>query len=113
VKELVTRIINRVVGFFIIGQAVEQKGCAPREFLDQVRDAHSEWCSALNRFNYCTEADIIDFAVYNLSAAEKRYTYFIKKARKENITADLPLGSVEYEICAWDNQKSGTDSGEV
>jgi hypothetical protein len=43
----------------------------------------------VENFNYYIDPDIIDYAVYDINAAEKKFVYLIKKARKENLNADM------------------------
>ncbi len=44
--------------------------------------AKQELDSAYNLFARAEDPDMIEFAVYNLKAAEKRYDYLIKRARQ-------------------------------
>ncbi|NMD42185.1 MAG: DUF2508 family protein [Firmicutes bacterium] len=48
-----------------------------------VETARLEWRSARNRFNQISDPDLIDHAIYDLEAAERRYIYLLKKAREE------------------------------
>lgn len=53
--------------------------------LSQERLLHSaqqELESAYNVFSRAEDPEMIEFAVYNLKAAEKRYDYLLKQARK-------------------------------
>jgi hypothetical protein len=57
------------------------------ELLAQVRQAHLEWVCAHERLNYATEKEQIDYAVYAMEAAEKRYTMLLKQAKAEKLKA--------------------------
>ncbi|MCL6588733.1 MAG: YaaL family protein [Firmicutes bacterium] len=50
--------------------------------------AHQEWKYARLYFDSVTDPDLIDHAIYNLEATEKKYTYLLKKARSIGIQAD-------------------------
>ncbi len=76
---------------FKVGQAVRRTGGPEQEFLDQVRWAHRDWQIALKNFDYAVDPDLIDYAIYNIEATEKMYVCLIKRARKENLRADLPF----------------------
>ncbi len=88
-KEFISKLINAIIGIFKVGQAVEQADNKQQELLDRVRQAHKDWQTALNNFNYCSDPDMIDYAIYNIDATEKKYIGLIKIARKENVTAQL------------------------
>lgn len=79
---------NRTEKIFKLGQAVAEPVDERQEFLGQVDKAHREWQIALNNFNYASDPDLIDYYIYNIEAAEKRYVYFIKQARKENVYSE-------------------------
>jgi len=83
----ISSIKNRAEKFINLGQAVGKAVDDRPGFLKQVDQAHREWRIALNNFNYAVDPDLIDYYIYNIEAAEKRYVYFIKQARKENIYA--------------------------
>ncbi|SDF63896.1 DUF2508 family protein [Sporolituus thermophilus] len=53
---------------------------------DVVEQARQEWLSAQNYYNNVSDSDLVDHAVYLMQAAEKKYMYLLKLARKEGIT---------------------------
>lgn len=50
---------------------------------EDVKRAYAELKAAENYFDNVEDPDLIDFAVYDLEAAKKKYAYMLKKARKE------------------------------
>ncbi|MDI3522151.1 MAG: hypothetical protein PWR31_421 [Bacillota bacterium] len=46
-----------------------------------VEEAKADWVAARQYFETVTDPDLIDFAIFNLEAAERRYTYLLKQAR--------------------------------
>ena len=104
-KTIISRIIavatdtlKRIINFFEVGHATEKPNKCQAEMLNQVTEAQQEWKNALNNFNYPMEWDMIDYAIYNLNAAEKKYTYLIKKAREEHTTMDVPSDFAKTEF---------------
>ncbi len=95
VTEKSGRILNMVIGFFEVGHARENPHCRQPELVEQIKEAHRDWVDALDNFNYPIEDDMVDYAIYNVNAAEKKYAYLIKKARNENITLDVPKDLLE------------------
>lgn len=45
--------------------------------------AKEEWLSAVEYFHEVSEPDLVDYAVYSLHAAERKYMYLLDKARKD------------------------------
>ncbi len=97
-KQTINIIKNRLLKFLNIGQAVEPAVDEKQEFLNQVRQAHRDWLCALNNFNYSSDGDMIDFHIYNIEAAEKKYMCLIKRARKEKLTADMPCDNIYHDM---------------
>lgn len=56
---------------------------AAAELTDLLEQARQEIATAKCYYNSVSDIDLIDHAVYLLQAAEKKYTYLLKKARYE------------------------------
>ncbi|MCF8011211.1 MAG: DUF2508 family protein [Clostridiales bacterium] len=54
--------------------------------LDEVEIARQDWYYAQNIINYA-DNDMLDYAIYNLDACERRFMGLLKKARNANISA--------------------------
>lgn len=46
--------------------------------------AKKEWEEAQNIFENVSQPDLVDYAIYNIDAAEKRYTFLLKQFKSEN-----------------------------
>jgi hypothetical protein len=46
-----------------------------------LEQAHQEWVAANRLFDYASEPDLVDYAIFSLQAAEKQYVYLWKRAR--------------------------------
>lgn len=53
------------------------------EYRNDVRRAYDVWQAAQNYFDNVADPDLIDFAIYDMEAAKKRYVYMLKKAREQ------------------------------
>jgi hypothetical protein len=56
------------------------------ELLQEIRKAHADWQLAQHRLDYALEVEEIDYAIYALEAAEKRYEMLIKLAKKTKLS---------------------------
>ena len=52
---------------------------------EQLEQARHEWLSAQNYYDNVSDADLVDYAAYHIQAAEKKYTYLLKRARHEGL----------------------------
>ncbi|WP_028552268.1 DUF2508 family protein [Paenibacillus sp. UNC451MF] len=57
------------------------------QLLLEIGRAHSEWVAAQQRLDYVVEKDQIDYAVYAMEAAEKRFEMLIKQAKHMKLSA--------------------------
>ena len=48
---------------------------------EEIWNAHGVWVLAQSRFEVAVEQDEIDYAIYMLEAAEKRYDMLIRRAK--------------------------------
>jgi hypothetical protein len=67
-----------------------------RELVAAVLDARREYEQALNYFHHVAEAELVDHAVLRLAAAERRYTYLLRQARRVGIR--LPMSEVTTAV---------------
>ena len=51
-------------------------------YTDEVRQAYAEWQAAANYFDNVADPDLVDFAIFDMEAARKKYSYMLKKARE-------------------------------
>lgn len=54
-----------------------------QDYFSMVEQARQDWQCARERFDQISDPDLIDHAIYDLEAAERRYVYLLKKAREE------------------------------
>ena len=81
-----------------VGQALDKEESQESELIDLINKAQKEWKIAINNFNYCSDRDMVDYSIYSMEAAEKRYITLLKMARKENLTAYLPVSENRVEV---------------
>jgi hypothetical protein len=54
-----------------------------------VQQAMEEWCQAEKCFEYVSDPDLVDYAIYRIQASKKKYDYLLKKAKEMGIKVDL------------------------
>jgi len=68
------------------------------EFMEILTEAKEEWVQAQNYFDNVSEPDLVDYAIYRLEAAKKRYMYLMKQARTSGISNELILKDESGQI---------------
>lgn len=54
-----------------------------RAFAEQIKRAHADWKAAENYFDSVSDPDLVDFAIYDVAAAKRKYMYLLKKAKQQ------------------------------
>ncbi|MGX4588042.1 DUF2508 family protein [Paenibacillus chitinolyticus] len=62
-----------------------------QELLAEIRLAHSQWKTAQHHFEHALEKDEVDYAIYAVEAAEKRYEMLLRQAKKLNVTSSYHI----------------------
>jgi hypothetical protein len=73
-------LINKVAGHLMIEQPGLRSAATPG-LRDSVEQAKREWLCARSFFDQVTDPDLVDFAIFQVKAAEKRYMYLLSQAR--------------------------------
>ncbi|NLY45693.1 MAG: DUF2508 family protein [Tissierella sp.] len=54
------------------------------EMLESIYKAQKEWLDKENYFNFATDPDLVDFAIYEIEASKRKYAYLLKLAKEKN-----------------------------
>jgi hypothetical protein len=65
-----------------------------KDFFEMVAEAKRDWQSAMDYFNHVTDPDLVDHAIHAMEAAERKYTYLLKKARQEGYRLPVRLDAL-------------------
>lgn len=69
----------------IIGNVRVQENPAGESIYQSLDKARRDWENAKNIFENATNPDLIDYAIYNVDATEKRYTYLLKQIKSKGV----------------------------
>lgn len=58
------------------------------EYISEIRKAREEWLAAQNYFENVVDHALVDYAIYELEAARRKYVYMLKQAETKGITSD-------------------------
>ena len=78
----VKKEIKSVLELFKVQKDVDDK----KDLYISLENARKEWEEAKNIFENVSEPDLVDYAIYNIEAAEKKYVYLLRKIKSESLT---------------------------
>ena len=72
----------------IDGFRVQKNANDKSDLYINLENAKKEWEEAKNIFENVSEPDLVDYAIYNVEAAEKKYVYLLRQIKKENVNVN-------------------------
>lgn len=85
-------LIEKAMGWInkAIGPRLESNQMDERAWVALINEALQDWKAAQNNFNFFSDSDLVDYSIFSINAAEKRYLHLIRKARELNVIANFP-----------------------
>lgn len=78
-------ISNKVFLLKDIVNNQEENGKNKDNLYINLKNAKKEWENAKNIFENVSDPDLVDYAIYNVDAKEKRYMYLLKQIKNGNV----------------------------
>ncbi len=91
------RLAGLVRDFLFPQEEPDKTGSALLE--EALAEAYGEWVAAQMLFEENADPDMIDFTIYNLKAAEHRYCYLLRKAKREHAGCGGNTGNTPPARC--------------
>lgn len=63
-----------------------------------VERARQEWLTARAYFDTVTDPRLVDYAIYSIGAAEKRYMFLLDEARRQGVRVDPLKQNMQNEM---------------
>ncbi|BCJ87444.1 DUF2508 family protein [Effusibacillus dendaii] len=84
--------LNQILNRWLDRSVVEQLQISSEEaqFFTELDLSHREWVLAQERLNYLVDPELIDHAIFVLEAAEKKYSFYLRKAKEKGIRIKIP-----------------------
>ncbi|HLR21514.1 MAG TPA: DUF2508 family protein [Tissierellaceae bacterium] len=80
IKEKIMNLIQKLKSSLLRdGVELNEK----ERLIRSAKEAHKEWLAKEEYFNDVTDPDLVDFAIYDIEASKRKYTYLLKKVKKE------------------------------
>ncbi len=87
IHRVISRVTSIATKLLPIDNPIKEEA-KEKEFSEIVEQARLDWYAAASLFNDVSDPDLIDHSIYALEAAEKKYTYLLKKAREMGYKAN-------------------------
>lgn len=88
-KDDILRVIMELSSRVFVEQNDETVQTPEINWIDEVKNAHRDWVTAQEHFEWVTDPDLVDQAIYAEVAAQKKYTYLLKKAKESGEATGL------------------------
>ncbi|NLX62730.1 MAG: DUF2508 family protein [Tissierellia bacterium] len=66
----------------VISKHFQREKSEEEELIENLKKAHEEWEMKEKYFQWATDPDLIEHAIYELKASKIKYIYFLKKAKE-------------------------------
>jgi len=76
---------NHIFSFLESFDRNDQEISSDQELLDAIRTARQEWHVAQSYFENVSDQELVDYSIYELEAAKRKYMYLLKLAKKEGL----------------------------
>lgn len=76
---------NYLLAFFGGKKTEEEHTEDKQELVDSVHAARQEWQAAQTYFENVSEPELVDYAIYKLETARRKYMYLLNLAKKEGL----------------------------
>jgi len=65
-------------------------------FLEEMEEARLALETARHNYNFAENNALLEYYIYEIKAAETRFDYYLKRAKREGITVGIPLISTGF-----------------
>lgn len=76
---------NFLLAFFGGKRTEEEHTENKQDLVDSVHAAQQEWHAAQTYFENVSEPELVDYAIYKLETARRKYMYLLNLAKKEGL----------------------------
>jgi len=58
------------------------------QLAEEIREAYREWITAQKYFQWVSDPDLVDYAIFTEEAARRKYIYLLNQAKNQGINAE-------------------------
>lgn len=84
-KSKLLSIINALESKFEHKEDTNDSSYDEKNLINDIKAAREEWLIALNYFEQVSDSELIDYSIYRIEAARRKYMYLLKQARQYGI----------------------------
>jgi hypothetical protein len=88
-KHDILRIFSELSSRLFFDNNYEETVNTPKTRLtDQIREAHQEWVRAQKYFQWVSDPELVDHAIFTEEAARRKYIYLLNQAKNQGISIE-------------------------
>ncbi|HHY41367.1 MAG TPA: DUF2508 family protein [Thermoanaerobacterales bacterium] len=83
------RNIYEIFSRFFLDSNYDEPLDTPKSRLaDEIREAHQEWIRAQKYFQWVSDPELVDHAIFTEEAARRKYIYLLNQAKNQGISTE-------------------------
>jgi hypothetical protein len=90
IKDDILRIFSELSSRLFSNDDEETVKTPEIRLADEIREAHREWIRAQKYFQWVSDPELVDHAIFTEEAARKKYIYLLNIAKNQGISMERP-----------------------
>jgi hypothetical protein len=90
IKDDILRILSELTSRLFSDDNEETVKIPEIRLTDEIKEAHHEWIRAQKYFQWVSEPELVDHAIFTEEAARRKYIYLLNKAKNQGISMEEP-----------------------
>jgi hypothetical protein len=90
IKDDILRIFSELTSRLFSDDDAETVKTPEIRLADEIREAHREWIRAQKYFQWVSDPELVDHAIFTEEAARKKYIYLLNIAKNQGISMERP-----------------------
>ena len=87
-KQDILRFFNELSSRLFFDNNGETVETPKTRLADEIREAHQEWVRAQKYFQWVSDPELVDHAIFTEEAARRKYIYLLNQAKNQGITGE-------------------------
>jgi len=88
-KHDILRFFSEIPSRLFFDDGSDENGNSSKiALVDQIREAHQEWIRAQRYFQWVSDPELVDHAIFTEEAARRKYIYLLNQAKNQGISIE-------------------------
>ncbi|MDD4570561.1 MAG: DUF2508 family protein [Tepidanaerobacteraceae bacterium] len=86
IKDDILRVFSELSSRLFSENDVETIKTPEIRLVDEINEAYQDWIRAQKYFQWVSDPELVDYAIYTEEAARKKYIFLLNKAKSQGIS---------------------------